>query len=170
MARSEARGVSPALFDRDWSRVSGSWQGLSKKAQMVRAARGYSPAIFKPISKGGCHTGAQLKAQLTYLTTKSSHILDSRGTHDGKKTLTEAEIDRVVRRFENQWGERHSPKLGHTSHLLMAFPVGTSGEEVRAITESVCERFFQGEGSQFDYIAAIHQDRAHPHAHMGLPS
>jgi len=135
---------------------------------MVRAARGHSPAIFKPISKGGCHTGAQLRTQLTYLTTKSSHILDSRGTHDGKKTLTEAEIDRVVRRFENQWGERHSPKLGHTSHLLMAFPVGTSGEEVRAITESVCERFFQGEGSQFDYIAAIHQDRAHPHAHIIL--
>jgi type IV secretion system T-DNA border endonuclease VirD2 len=135
---------------------------------MVRAARGYSPAIFKPISKGGCHTGAQLKAQLTYLTTKSSHILDSRGTHDGKKTLSQAEIDRVVRRFENQWSERHSPKLGHTSHLLMAFPVGTSGEEVRAITETVCERFFQGEGSQFDYIAAIHQDRAHPHAHIVL--
>ena len=168
MARSEARGVGPALFDRDWSRVSGSWQGLAKKAQMVRAARGYSPAIFKPISKGGCHTGAQLKAQLTYLTTKSSHILDSRGTHDGKKTLSEAEIDRVIRRFENQWGERHSPKLGHTSHLLMAFPVGTSGEEVRAITEAVCEMFFQGEGSQFDYIAAIHQDRAHPHAHIVL--
>lgn len=168
MARSEARGVGPALFDRDWSRVPGSWQGLAKKAQMVRAARGYSPAIFKPISKGGCHTGAQLKAQLTYLTTKSSHILDSRGTHDGKETLSEAEIDRVVRRFENQWGERHSPKLGHTSHLLMAFPVGTSGEEVRAITETVCERFFQGEGSQFDYIAAIHQDRAHPHAHIVL--
>lgn len=168
MARSKARGVGSALFDRDWSRVSGSWQGLAKKAQMVRAARGYSPAIFKPISKGGCHTGAQLKAQLTYLTTKSSHILDSRGTHDGKKTLTDAEIDRVVRRFENQWGERHSPKLGHTSHLLMAFPVGTSGEEVRAITETVCERFFQGEGSQFDYIAAIHQDRAHPHAHIVL--
>ncbi|TVS00824.1 MAG: endonuclease [Rhodobacteraceae bacterium] len=163
-----ARGVGPALFDRDWSRVSGSWQGLSRNAQMVRAARGYSPAIFKPISKGGCHTGAQLRAQLTYLTTKSSDILDSRGTHDGKKTLSEAEIDRVARRFENQWSERHSPKLGHTSHLLMAFPVGTRGEEVRAITEAVCEKFFQGEGSQFDFIAAIHQDRAHPHAHIIL--
>ncbi|WP_439570116.1 relaxase/mobilization nuclease domain-containing protein [Roseovarius mucosus] len=162
------RGVGPALFDRDWSRVSGSWQGLSRNAQMVRAARGYSPAIFKPIANGGCHTGAQLRAQLTYLTTKSSDILDSRGTHDGKKTLSEAEIDRVARRFENQWSERHSPKLGHTSHLLMAFPVGTSGKEVRAITEAVCEKFFQGEGSQFDYIAAIHQDRAHPHAHVVL--
>ncbi|NDW60131.1 relaxase/mobilization nuclease domain-containing protein, partial [Yangia sp. PrR004] len=74
----------------------------------------------------------------------------------------------VARRFENQWNERYSPKLGHTSHLLMAFPVGTRGEEVRDITQAVCEKFFQGEGSQFDYIAAIHQDRAHPHAHIVL--
>ena len=162
------RGIDPALFDRGWSKVSGSWQGLSRRAQMVRAARGYSPAIFKPISKGGCHTGAQLRAQLTYLTTKSSHILDSRGTHDGKRQLSEAEIDRVARRFENQWNERYSPKLGHTSHLLMAFPVGTGGAEVRDITQTVCEKFFAGEGSQFDYIAAIHQDRAHPHAHIVL--
>ena len=169
MTRSDrARGVGSSLFDRDWSRVSGSWQGLAKGAQMVRAARGYSPAIFKAISKGGCHTGAQLRAQLTYLTTKSSHILDSRGTHEGKKQLSEAEITRVARRFENQWNERYSPKLGHTSHLLMAFPVGTKGEEVRNICQTVCEQLFQGEGSQFDYIAAIHQDRAHPHAHIVL--
>ena len=160
--------VSPALFDRDWSRVSGSWQGLSRNGQMVRAARGYSPAIFKAISKGGCHTGDQIRAQLTYLTTKSSHVLDSRGTHDGKSTLSEREIERVARRFENQWSERHSPKLGHTSHLLMAFPVGTKGTEVRDITQAVCEKFFAGEGSHFDYIAAIHEDRAHPHAHIVL--
>ena len=166
--RSELRGIDPALFDPGWSRVSGSSQGLAKRAQMVRAARGYSPAIFKAISKGGCHTGAQLRAQLTYLTTKSTHIFDSRGTHDGKTQLTKAEINRVARRFENQWNERHSPKLGHTSHLLMAFPVGTTGDEVRDITQAVCEKFFAGEGSQFDYIAAIHQDRAHPHAHIVL--
>lgn len=169
MARVDAiRNIDPALFDRGWSRVSGSWQGMSKGAQMVRAARGYSPAIFKAISKGGCHTGAQLRAQLSYLTTKSSHILDSRGTHDGKKTLSAAEIDRVVRRFENQWGERHAPKLGHTTHLLMAFPVGTEGNHVRDVAQTVCEKLFQGEGSHFDYIAAIHQDRAHPHAHIVL--
>ena len=162
MARSEARGISPALFDRDWSRVSGSWQGLSKKAQMVRAARGYSPAIFKPISKGGCHTGAQLKAQLTYLTTKSSHILDSRGTHDGKKTLTEAEIDRVVRRFENQWGERHSPKLGHTSHLLMAFPVAPAAKRCARSPRRCASGSFKVRGRnstillQYTKIARIH--------------
>ena len=170
MARADAvREVNPALFDRGWSKVSGSASGgLGKRAQMVRAARGHSPAIFKAIRQGGCHTGAQLRAQLTYLTTKSSLILDSRGTHEGKKVLSPGEIERVARRFENQWNERHSPKLGHTSHLLMAFPVGTRTSEVREITREICERFFEGDGAQFDYIAAIHEDRAHPHAHIVL--
>ncbi|KFI25389.1 MULTISPECIES: relaxase/mobilization nuclease domain-containing protein [Haematobacter] len=170
MARADAvRAVNPALFDRGWSKVSGSASGgIGRRAQMVRAARGHAPAIFKPIRQGGCHTGAQLRSQLTYLTTKSSFILDSRGTHDGKKVLSPAEIERVARRFENQWNERHSPKLGHTSHLLMAFPVGTRTSEVREITREICERFFEGDGAQFDYIAAIHEDRAHPHAHIVL--
>ena len=170
MARADAvRAVNPALFDRGWSKVSGSASGgLGKRAQMVRAARGHSPAIFKPIRQGGCHTGAQLRAQLSYLTTKSSFILDSRGTHDGKKVLSPGEIERVARRFENQWNERHAPKLGHTSHLLMAFPIGTRTTEVREITREICERFFEGDGARFDYIAAIHEDRAHPHAHIVL--
>ena len=113
MARADAvRADNPALFDRGCSKVSGSASGgLGKRAQMVRAARGHSPAIFKAIRQGGCHTGAQLRAQLSYLTTKSSFILDSRGTHDGKKLLSPGEIERVARRFENQWNERHAPKL-----------------------------------------------------------
>lgn len=170
MARADAvRAINPKLFDRGWSKVSGSASGgIGRRAQMVRAARGHAPAIFKPIRQGGCHTGTQLRAQLSYLTTKSSFILDSRGTHDGKKVLSPGEIERVARRFENQWNERHSPKLGHTSHLLMAFPVGTRTSEVREITREICERFFEGDGAQFDYIAAIHEDRAHPHAHIVL--
>lgn len=170
MARVEAvRAVDPALFDRGWSKVSGSASGaMGKRAQMVRAARGHAPAIFKAIRQGGCHTGAQLRAQLAYLTTKSSFILDSRGTHDGKARLSPGEIERVARRFENQWNERHAPKLGHTAHLLMAFPIGTRPSEVREITRAICERFFEGDGARFDYIAAIHEDRAHPHAHIVL--
>ena len=37
MTRSDrARGVGQSLFDRNWSRASGGWQGLAKGAQMVR--------------------------------------------------------------------------------------------------------------------------------------
>lgn len=165
--RGKGRALPAAsLFERGWSRIGGSAGTLGRHGQKIRAARGATPAIFKAILQGGCHTGAQLRAQLSYLTTKSSLILDSRGTHDGKRVLNPGEIDRLARRFENGWNERHSPKLGHTCHLLMAFPIGTRSAEVKAITEEVCERFFEGQGARFDYIAAIHEDRAHPHAHI----
>ena len=59
---------------------------------MVRAAMGHSPAIFKAIREGGTHSKVQLRSQLEYLTTKSSFIIDSRGTYDGQKVLSAKEI------------------------------------------------------------------------------
>jgi sugar/nucleoside kinase (ribokinase family) len=106
MARSEARGVGPSLFDRDWSRVSGSWQGLAKNAQMVRAARGYSPAIFKPISKGGCHTGAQLKAQLIYLSGITLWLYDAFGLDRMFALLTEARATGARVAFDGNYRPR----------------------------------------------------------------
>ncbi|MEP0961338.1 MAG: relaxase/mobilization nuclease domain-containing protein [Roseobacter sp.] len=168
MARSSAvAAAQEAFFDRDWSRIRGSVPRTRAK-QMARGAMGHSPAIFKAIRDGGTHNKAQLRNQLEYLTTKSSFIIDSRGTNDGQSVLSVKEIEQVTRRFSAQWNEAFHPKLGHTSHLLMAFPIGTRGEDVTEITREICERFFQGEGSHFDYIAAVHEDRDHPHAHIVL--
>jgi len=168
MAQNNAiTAMSGDFFDRDWSRIRGSMPRQRQK-QMVRAAMGHSPAIFKGIRDGGTHTKAQLRNQLEYLTTKSSFIIDSRGTFDGQRVLSPKEIEQVTHRFSAQWNEGFHPKLGHTSHLLMAFPIGTRGAEVAEITREICERFFLGDGSQFDFIAAIHEDRDHPHAHIVL--
>ena len=168
MARNSAvAAAQEAFFDRDWSRIRGSVPRARAK-QMARAAMGHSPAIFKAIRDGGTHNKTQLRSQLEYLTTKSSFIIDSRGTYDGQSVLSAKEIEQVTCRFSAQWNEGFHPKLGHTSHLLMAFPVGTRGEDVAEITREICERYFQGEGSHFDYIAAVHEDRDHPHAHIVL--
>ncbi|WP_085308098.1 relaxase/mobilization nuclease domain-containing protein [Planktotalea arctica] len=168
MARNSAVvAAQDAFFDRDWSRIRGSAPRQRQK-QMARAAMGHSPAIFKGIRDGGTHSKAQLRNQLEYLATKSSFIIDSRGTYDGQSVLSAKEIEQVTRRFSAQWNEGFHPKLGHTSHLLMAFPIGTRGADVAEITREICERFFQGEGSHFDYIAAVHEDRDHPHAHIVL--
>ncbi|KAE9627989.1 relaxase/mobilization nuclease domain-containing protein [Parasedimentitalea maritima] len=168
MARNSAvAAAQEAFFDRDWSRIRGSVPRARAK-QMARAAMGHSPAIFKAIRDGGTHNKAQLRNQLEYLTTKSSFIIDSRGTYDGKSVLSTKENEQITRRFSAQWNEGFHPKLGHTSHLLMAFPIGTRGEDVTEITREICELFFQGEGSHFDYIAAVHEDRDHPHAHIVL--
>ncbi|MEO8531175.1 MAG: relaxase/mobilization nuclease domain-containing protein, partial [Deltaproteobacteria bacterium] len=96
------------------------------------------------------------------------HIVDSRGQMSRAGVLDEKEIDQIVKRFASRWDERFSPKMGNTTHMLMAFPIGASGTDVRNIARDLCERFFQGEGSQFDYIIAVHEDRDHPHAHVVL--
>lgn len=170
MARTDAvSAVTGEVFREGWSKVRGSTQGLgSKQRQMVRAARGNRSAVFKAIRGGGTHTKAQLARQLEYLTTKSSHIIDSTGGLDGKKTLTAKEIKDLANEFSKKWGEGFNPKLGHTTHMLMSYPVGTKGEDVRDITAAVAERFFRNEQGNFDYLIAVHEDRDHPHAHIVL--
>lgn len=168
MIRNDAvAAVTGEIFHEGWSRVRGSRQGLgAKRTQMVRAARGHRAAVFKAIRGGGTHTKAQLTRQLQYLTTKSSHVIDSRAEFDGKRTLDAGEIAELADRFTARWDDGFNPKLGHTTHLLMSYPVGTTGEDVRDISAAVAERFFKTEVRTFDYIIAVHKDRDHPHAHL----
>jgi hypothetical protein len=62
--------VTGEVFRDGWSRVRGSMQGLhvAKQTQLVRAAAGHRPAVFKAIRGGGTHTKSQLANQLDYLT------------------------------------------------------------------------------------------------------
>ena len=156
------------LFEEGWGRTRGAGHYARRRQQMTRAASGHFPAIFKPVRNGGCCTRSALVAQLTYLTTKSTHIIDSRSVYDGKSELNADQIAKVADRFSGAWNERFSPKLGHTTHMIMAFPIGTKGEDVRTIASRMGERFFGQEGRQFDYLIAVHEDRAHPHAHIIL--
>jgi len=162
--------VTGEVFRDGWSRVRGSMQGLhvAKQKQLMRAAAGHRPAVFKAIRGGGTHTKSQLANQLDYLTTKSTHIVDSSGFLDGKAKLEAGDIKDLTERFAKRWDAGFKPKLGQTTHMLMSYPVGTRGEDVRDISESVAKRFFQTDEGHFDYIIAVHEDRDHPHAHLVL--
>ncbi|SDX57800.1 type IV secretion system T-DNA border endonuclease VirD2 [Sulfitobacter pontiacus] len=162
--------VTGEVFRDGWSRIRGSMQGLhvAKQSQLVRAAAGHRPAVFKAIRGGGTHTKSQLMNQLDYLTTKSTHIVDSSGFLDGKAKLEAGDIKDLTERFAKRWDAGFKPKLGQTTHMLMSFPVGTRGEDVRDIATDVAERFFQTDAGHFDYIIAVHEDRDHPHAHLVL--
>jgi type IV secretion system T-DNA border endonuclease VirD2 len=162
--------VTGEVFRDGWSRIRGSMQGLhvSKQKQMVRAAAGHRAAVFKAIRGGGTQNKSQLANQLDYLTTKSTHIVDSSGFLDGKSKLDRGEIKDLTERFAKRWDGGFKPKLGQTTHLLMSFPMDTRGEDVRDIATDVAERFFQTDEGHFDYIIAVHEDRDHPHAHLVL--
>ncbi|MER3355578.1 MAG: relaxase/mobilization nuclease domain-containing protein [Hoeflea sp. D1-CHI-28] len=162
--------VTGEVFRDGWSQIRGSMQGLhvAKQRQLLRAASGHRAAVFKAIRSGGTHTKSQLMNQLDYLTTKSTHIVDSSGFLDGKARLEAREIKDLTERYAKRWEGGFKPKLGQTTHMLMSFPVGTRGEDVRDIATDVAERFFQTEEGHFDYIIAVHEDRDHPHAHLVL--
>ncbi|WBU55175.1 MULTISPECIES: relaxase/mobilization nuclease domain-containing protein [Paracoccus] len=162
--------VTGEVFRDGWSRIRGSMQGLhvAKQSQLVRAAAGHRPAVFKAIRGGGTHTKSQLMNQLDYLTTKSTHIVDSSGFLDGKAKLEAGDIKDLTERFAKRWDAGFKPKLGQTTHMLMSFPIGTRGEDVRDIATDVAERVFQTDEGHFDYIIAVHEDRDHPHAHLVL--
>ena len=162
--------VTGEVFQDGWSRIRGSMQGLhvSKQRQMVRAAAGHRAAVFKAIRGGGTNNKSELSNQLGYLTTKSTHIVDSSGFLDGKSKLDNREIKDLTDRFAKRWSSGFKPKLGQTTHMLMSFPIGTDGEDVRDIATDVAERFFQTDEGHFDYIIAVHEDRDHPHAHIVL--
>ena len=162
--------VTGEVFRDGWSRIRGSMQDLhvAKQKQLTRAAAGHRPAVFKAIRGGGTHTKSQLANQLDYLTTKSTHIVDSSGFLDGKAKLEAKDIKDLTERFAKRWDAGFKPKLGQTTHMLMSFPVGTRGEDVRDISTDVAERFFQTDEGHFDYIIAVHEDRDHPHAHLVL--
>ena len=162
--------VTGEVFRDGWSRVRGSMQGLhvAKQTQLTRAAAGHRPAVFKAIRGGGTHTKSQLTNQLDYLTTKSTHIVDSSGFLDGKAKLEAGDIKDLTERFAKRWDAGFKPKLGQTTHMLMSFPIGTRGEDVRDIATDVAERYFQTDEGHFDYIIAVHEDRDHPHAHLVL--
>ena len=162
--------VTGEVFRDGWSRIRGSMQGLhvTKQRQLIRAAAGHRAAVFKAIRGGGTHSKSELSNQLGYLTTKSTHIVDSSGFLDGKAKLDNKEIKELTERFAKRWSAGFKPKLGQTTHMLLSYPIGTKGEDVRDITANVAERFFQTNEGHFDYIIAVHEDRAHPHAHIVL--
>ena len=162
--------VTGEVFRDGWSRIRGSMQGLHvvKQKQLIRAAAGHRAAVFKAIRGGGTHSKSELSNQLGYLATKSTHIVDSSGFLDGKAKLEPKEIKDLTERFAKRWSAGFKPKLGQTTHMLLSYPIGTRGEDVRDITAKVAERFFQTDEGHFDYIIAVHEDRDHPHAHIVL--
>ncbi len=87
----------------------------------------------------------------------------------GRRAKLEAgDIKDLTERFAKRWDAGFKPKLGQTTHILMSFPIGTRGEDVRDIATAVADRFFQTDAGHFDYIIAVHEDRDHPHAHLVL--
>lgn len=162
------------LFDEGWTRGPGGrgdepapksfgrrGGGTRSYQHMARAAAGNRAVVVKLVRGGGCHDSRQLGNQLEYLTGKADRVFDSMGTYEQRGPLSGVEAREAALRWSAGWAGMTS--AGQTAHLILSFPQDTDSRDVQAITARFCVRFFEG---QFDYIAATHSDRAHPHAHI----
>ncbi|SFD14730.1 relaxase/mobilization nuclease domain-containing protein [Tropicimonas isoalkanivorans] len=154
---------------RDRRRPSGSAgreASRSRMGTMARAASGRPAAVFKLIKSGGCVDAKGLKGQLDYVFSKSVALVDPTGLHAGKEGLEAGDIDRIARNWEQDWWGR--TKVGYSSHMLLSYPIGTPAGKVRDITAAVCNEMFSSGDVRYKYIAGVHTDRDHPHAHIIL--
>ncbi len=129
---------------------------------------GSNAAVLKKIGKGGTANAKELAAQMDYLFSKSASIFGNGVVLDADaKGLTKDERNEIVGDWVEDW--RGSPKNGHTSHLLMSFPSHVRPEKAKLIAEAWAFEMFQSGEHQDDvwsYVAALHNDKAHPHVHM----
>ncbi|ATG38096.1 Relaxase/mobilization nuclease domain protein (plasmid) [Phaeobacter piscinae] len=143
--------------------------GRPSVRNVVRASKGSKSAVFKRIRNGGCKTRQSLGTQLSYVNDKAVFSFSTlTNTLSDSPTLTEGQKEKIVEQWAGTW--RGTSKLGFTSHMLLSFPTDVSADQVRDISMDWCEHFFESGhyGDEWDYVLAVHTDRAHPHAHILL--
>ncbi len=168
------RGQAAARID---ARLAGRRQGRSfgrvgsiSARNVAKAATGHSRvAVFKRIRAGGCKTQSSLGNQLSYINDKAVYTYSTmtNALTDGV-VLSEGQKSDVIEAWAGTW--RGSTKLGFTSHMLLSFPTDVTVDQVRDIAMDWTEHFFESGkyGDQWDYVLAVHDDRAHKHAHIIL--
>lgn len=131
-------------------------------------AEGSRAAVFKKIASGGTHTRHQMRRQMDYINTKAQYTFGFSDALTDERRQPEASLEAIVDSWEASW--QGTPKNGHTSHLLISFPPDTAPRDAAAIAEEMCERAFGSEkefaDDRWEYIAALHTDRSHPHVHV----
>ncbi|MEM5469752.1 MAG: relaxase/mobilization nuclease domain-containing protein [Paracoccaceae bacterium] len=168
------RGQAQARID---VRLAGRRQGRSyarvgrlSVRNIAKVASGQSrAAVFKRIRAGGCKTRASLGNQISYINDKAVFTYSTMTNPlDESAVLTGDQKDEIIEGWSETW--RGTTKLGFTSHMLLSFPTDVSTEKVRDIALDWAEHFFESGayGDQWDYVLAVHDDRAHRHAHVVL--
>jgi len=173
----ENQQVRGKAYGRIDARISGRRQGRSYSKtgraslrNVAKAASGQSrAAIFKRIRSGGCKTRLSLGNQLSYVNDKAVFTYASMGNAlDADAVLSEDQKLEIIEDWAETW--QGTTKLGFTSHMLLSFPTDVTVDQVRDITMEWAEHFFDSGdyGDQWDYVLAVHDDRAHKHAHILL--
>ncbi|MCA0942753.1 relaxase/mobilization nuclease domain-containing protein [Salipiger pacificus] len=151
------------------TRVPGSGQG-SVRDRSFRAFAGNaqrSPqSVVKRIRAGGCHSKEELTRQLNYITREDAAHATWTNFAGVDRDLRPNTLSRAVEDWSSSW--RGAPRRGHTDHIILSFPKGTGIEAAEAVAREWGQAIFaSGDyGDQWRYVAAVHRDPDHIHAHF----
>lgn len=159
------------------ARLAGRRQGRSfahvgrlSARNVAKAATGDSrAAVFKRIRAGGCKTCTSLGNQLSYINDKAVATYSTMtNVLSDDAVLSDVQKAGIIEAWSETW--RGTSKLGFTSHMLLSFPTDVTVDQVRDIAMDWAAHFFESGdyGDQWDYVLAVHDDRAHKHAHIVL--
>lgn len=135
-------------------------RGLARNAMRV------PQSVVKRVRNGGAKTTKELKRQLEYVT-RDDAVQASWMNIDGcDRRLFKNSIETQTEAWADSW--RGTPKRGHTDHIILSFPKGTDVEAAEAISREWGQQIFASgdHGDQWRYIAAVHNDKDHVHAHF----
>ena len=145
-------------------RVAGA--GGHRSTAYAGAVAGRDEAFVKIITKGGTHTLDELKTQVAYVGREGevSFFGPERCEDDGP--LTGAEVAGKMEAWAEGW--RRRLKHGQTIHMVVSFPRESAPEAVLAAGRAFAETAFGSGyyGDRWDFLAALHTDKAHPHVHI----
>ncbi|MCY1741013.1 relaxase/mobilization nuclease domain-containing protein [Ensifer sp. SL37] len=140
---------------------------FARASRVMRAAgnlRALPQVMFKVARNGGCKGVLGLTAQLDYVLGKAEHIIDPNKQLDRLSHLPSEFSKVMAKEWAEGWDRRVSN--GHSMHMIASFPRGTDPEKVAEIIRATTFDLLDQGRSRFTYIAAVHTDKGHPHAHI----
>ncbi|MDD9722351.1 relaxase/mobilization nuclease domain-containing protein [Sulfitobacter sp. PR48] len=81
------------------------------------------------------------------------------------RVFGERGMENVIADWSASWCG--APKRGHTDHIILSFPKGTEAELAEAISREWAQEVFGGDyRDRYRYVAALHCNTDHVHAHV----
>lgn len=137
-------------------------RGLLRNASAPRSWQ----SMVKRIAGGSARTPQELKRLLDYVAREEGVQSTWCNLAGYERDFDPAKTKSVVEGWSSSW--RGAPKRGHTDHIVLSFPRGTDVEQAQTIAREWGQDVF-GSGDYGDvwrYVAALHKDTDHVHAHF----
>jgi hypothetical protein len=152
--------IEKAIMLRLGTRQQRATRAMAGNAQRV------PQSVVKRVRNGGAHSPKELRRQLDYITRDEavkSTWLNFNGIERG---LYKNSVETTVPLWTSSWAG--NPKRGHSDHIILSFPKDTDVEAAENIAKEWGRAVFgSGDfGDQWRYVAALHANTDHVHAHF----